>query len=802
MIVDRILRRATVAVIGLMVVLPVQAVDPSSVEARAEYLLRMSDSGLLPTPMMIAMLRDPYPETKVLAIRVVAASSDPSQSLLLWEYLRDRDFRVRYQVMIAAGRLGEDGKELAFRGLRDGVPKVRQAAAWAATHGGAEALEPLRSLMAEETDVGVRATALANLWRFGDADWHGWASAAAAGGDVQLRRAAAFSLSRSGSPKARAALRRLAADREAVIRASAVSGLGRAPLARDDLMVLARAVQDPDPRVRTAACGALAAQPTPAVADEVALVVAAMWTPTEPQLAVMALRAAGSRPEIGDDAALLDIAADGEPWLASEALAALVRRGGAKVDEIASVWRSSDELWRRRAVAVVAPVLGGAWEQAAAEDPEATVRLAWLEPLDADQIAARIEILRDLVAADPDPMVRTVALNHLARNGAAGSFDQLIGLARSWSDDEMPDARSAALSAALAATEDEERRALVIERAIDDRNPAVGVAVVNAARSLGLPARSHQREPRHGHQWYLDLVEWMKGRHWLDVVTDRGTIRIRLETIEAPISAREIFDLAAAGFYDGLTFHRVVPNFVVQGGDPRGDGWGGPGFILPDEVAFRPFDTGRVGIATSGPNSGGSQLFMTLMPADHLVGHYTNLGDVVAGREVLTRLRVGDRIRRVEAFSGDEPAPPSPVLLGRLGWSELAEIPGWGDEYRAAQPSPDVVDRLATAAGDYRIVTVLGTWCHDSRREVPRLVRVLDEIDAPVFSHELIGVDRTRRIDDVELAHGAGVERTVERVATIVVFDGDGMELGRVVETAERPIEELLLEFIAPAEGW
>jgi cyclophilin family peptidyl-prolyl cis-trans isomerase len=366
----------------------------------------------------------------------------------------------------------------------------------------------------------------------------------------------------------------------------------------------------------------------------------------------------------------------------------------------------------------------------------------------------------------------------------------------------MPDARSAALSAALAATEDEERRALVIERAIDDRNPAVGVAVVNAARSLGLPARSHQREPRHGHQWYLDLVEWMKGRHWLDVVTDRGTIRIRLETIEAPISAREIFDLAAAGFYDGLTFHRVVPNFVVQGGDPRGDGWGGPGFILPDEVAFRPFDTGRVGIATSGPNSGGSQLFMTLMPADHLVGHYTNLGDVVTGREVLTRLRVGDRIRRVEAFSGDEPAPPSPVLLGRLGWSELAEIPGWGDEYRAAQPSPDVVDRLATAAGDYRIVTVLGTWCHDSRREVPRLVRVLDEIDAPVFSHELIGVDRTRRIDDVELAHGAGVERTVERVATIVVFDGDGMELGRVVETAERPIEELLLEFIAPAEGW
>jgi peptidylprolyl isomerase/peptidyl-prolyl cis-trans isomerase B (cyclophilin B) len=338
--------------------------------------------------------------------------------------------------------------------------------------------------------------------------------------------------------------------------------------------------------------------------------------------------------------------------------------------------------------------------------------------------------------------------------------------------------------------------------AIEDPNPAVAILVINAARSAGLPARSTERELRHNHEWYLEAVEWMRQSHWLDVATDRGTFRIRLETSDAPITTREIFDLAAAGFYDGLTFHRVVPNFVVQGGDPRGDGWGGPGFVVPDEPAFRPFDSWRVGLATSGPNTGGSQLFVTLMPADHLVGHYTNLGDVTAGREVLTRLRAGDRIRGIEALSGDEPPPPEPFLLGPIEWDELAELAGWRQEYDAAEPDPAAIERLRSASGEYRIVTVLGSWCDDSRREVPRLVKVLDRLETPVFEHEMIGVDRTRRIDDPDVAASAGVERTVDRVATIVVFDAAGGELGRVVETAERPIEELLVEFIAPAEGW
>ena len=786
----------------LAIAAPAPAQEPESFEARAEYLLRQMDSGLLPTPMLIAMLSDPYPESRILAIRVVASSGDPSQTALLPEYFRDHDFRVRYEVMVAAGRLGPDGRSLALAGLRDGVAKVRQAAAWAACHGGAEALGPLMALLAQETDVGVLSTGVANLWRFGEADWESHAAAAATGGDAQLRRAAAYSLSRSERERARAALRRLAADPEPVIRATAVAGLRRAPLQKDDVVVVLRALNDTDSRVRTAACWVLAEQPEPALPEASASAVEAMWAPTQPQLAVMALRAAGAHKEIGSDAGLLEIVGSDEPWLASEAFSALVRRGGSGLDDVAKEWFSSEELWRRRAVAAAAPVLGEAWEEKVALDDDASVRLAWLENLDSEDIALRIDGLRKLVAGDPDPVVRTVALNHLGDVGAAGSFSSLLRLAKSWASDEMPDARAAALTAALAVAQSDEEQTLVMRRAVDDRNPAVTILVINAARSAGLPARSTQREMRHNNLWYLDLVDWMQGSHWLDVATDRGTFRIRLETMDAPITAREIFDLADAGFYDGLIFHRVVPNFVVQGGDPRGDGWGGPGFILPDEPAFRPFDSWRAGVATSGPNTGGSQFFVTLMPADHLAGHYTNLGDVTAGREVLTRLRVGDGIRVIEVFSGGEPPPLEPFLLGPVEWDELAELSGWQEEYDASEPDPAALERLGSATESYRIVTVLGSWCHDSRREVPRLVKVLDQLETPVFTHEMIGVDRTRRIDDPEVASFAGIERTVDLVATIVVFDDAGAEIGRVVETAEKPIEELLEEFIAPTEGW
>jgi cyclophilin family peptidyl-prolyl cis-trans isomerase len=105
-----------------------------------------------------------------------------------------------------------------------------------------------------------------------------------------------------------------------------------------------------------------------------------------------------------------------------------------------------------------------------------------------------------------------------------------------------------------------------------------------------------------------------------------------------------IATLVRKKFYDGLTFHRIVPNFVVQGGDPRGDGWGGPGFALRSEFGMGHYERGTVGIASSGKDTEGSQFFVTHSHQPHLDGRYTIIGTVTAGMEVIDRLQIGDRI--------------------------------------------------------------------------------------------------------------------------------------------------------------
>jgi cyclophilin family peptidyl-prolyl cis-trans isomerase len=106
--------------------------------------------------------------------------------------------------------------------------------------------------------------------------------------------------------------------------------------------------------------------------------------------------------------------------------------------------------------------------------------------------------------------------------------------------------------------------------------------------------------------------------------------------------------LAQRGFYNGLAFVRVVPNFVIQGGDPRGDQNGGPGYHIRDEINLRQYGTGAVGMALSGKDTGGSQFFITHSPQPHLDGGYTLFGQVIEGLEVVNRIARGDLIRSVE----------------------------------------------------------------------------------------------------------------------------------------------------------
>ena len=128
------------------------------------------------------------------------------------------------------------------------------------------------------------------------------------------------------------------------------------------------------------------------------------------------------------------------------------------------------------------------------------------------------------------------------------------------------------------------------------------------------------------------------------LVTTRGTIDIELAADAAPWHVAALVALTRKGFYDGLRFHRVVPGFVVQGGDPHGTGWGGPGFHLPAEPSNGRFDRGAVGVADAGKDTGGSQFFVMHARAPHLEGRYTRVGEVIAGLDVVDALIVGDTI--------------------------------------------------------------------------------------------------------------------------------------------------------------
>ncbi len=136
------------------------------------------------------------------------------------------------------------------------------------------------------------------------------------------------------------------------------------------------------------------------------------------------------------------------------------------------------------------------------------------------------------------------------------------------------------------------------------------------------------------------------------IITEKGEIEMVLRFDIAPLTVINFIELAQSGTYDGLKFHRVVPNFVIQGGDPRGDGWGGPGYQIRCEYSELPYRRGTVGIATSGKDTGGSQFFIALSPQPHLNGRYTVFGEVTDGMEIADEIVRGDLIQKIMILTG------------------------------------------------------------------------------------------------------------------------------------------------------
>ncbi len=139
--------------------------------------------------------------------------------------------------------------------------------------------------------------------------------------------------------------------------------------------------------------------------------------------------------------------------------------------------------------------------------------------------------------------------------------------------------------------------------------------------------------------------EFLKNKK-AQVLTNKGMFEMEIYA-DVPMTASNFIFLAANGFYDGLNFHRVEKGFVIQGGDPLGNGTGGPGYIFPNEAITRDYNKGVVAMANAGPNTNGSQFFVLLEDRPELPKNYTIFAKVISGMDVVEKIEVGDIMKKV-----------------------------------------------------------------------------------------------------------------------------------------------------------
>jgi cyclophilin family peptidyl-prolyl cis-trans isomerase/HEAT repeat protein len=264
-------------------------------------------------------------------------------------------------------------------------------------------------------------------------------------------------------------------------------------------------------------------------------------------------------------------------------------------------------------------------------------------------------ILLDHLKAE-DVIVRTTAATLLGELGESGEpvIQALEAAYKAARSDKMNDARIAIIEAALKlkhpmsvrvlSEETREEDYVVRLKAAELLRESGGGPVSTKPLQIGRANTGHDRA-----YWHRMAQLSETARNPIAVIhTRKGDIRIELYLKDAPMTVDNFVQLARSGFYNGLTFMRVVPNFVIQGGDPRGDMNGGPGYQIRCEINLRSYETGTVGMALSGKDTGGSQFFITHSPQPHLDGGYTVFGQVIDGMDVVNRIARDDRIERVE----------------------------------------------------------------------------------------------------------------------------------------------------------
>lgn len=638
-------------------------------------ILAAEDERRFDAPLLSTAARHPQAIVRRHAALALGRIGDPGATPVLLELLTDRDTTVQQDAAFALGLLRDPAALPTLRDLVLGAPPRSQTAtheeavtAIAKTGGEAAAvmaavLERWQPQAGDPPPVVLRV--LAESWRLGpDAPLAALAQAGTAP-SAAARRWAVYSLSRLRAPGGARVLLAATADRDAEVRQLAVRALSAefansAGLSRSGVVTqVRRLVDDVDAGVRINALRALASYRDPALAGAALDHV----SDRDPNVRVQALTALG---DLGGRDASSVLAAQTDRGLYATrraALLSLARQDRGAALRKSAGWITGDDWTLRAAGAEALGTIAGdtaiAWLEELLLDTDTRVAgrayraLARASPHRARAIAPR-------VLESADPAVRAAAANHLRDDPQPGDVAALVQAFERALNDPIPQARVATIEAlgAVAALGFAER--VAAEEALLRRVPTADDYLIRRTAARSLPGVASRWGPPFPIETGRDVGDYRDiARTYLlpppretrspglVVETDRGRITITLFGADAPLTVHALLELADQHYFDGGTWHRVVPNFVIQDGDPRGDGWGGPGFVLRDELNRRRYERGTVGMALDGPDTGGSQFFITFGPQPHLDGTYSVVGRVETGMAVVDRTTEGDRIRTV-----------------------------------------------------------------------------------------------------------------------------------------------------------
>ena len=261
------------------------------------------------------------------------------------------------------------------------------------------------------------------------------------------------------------------------------------------------------------------------------------------------------------------------------------------------------------------------------------------------------EVLVSHLKSD-DPVVRGAAARGLATIKAPNAVAALTAAVKTAQGDGLYVARTAALDALTALDPSAAKPALTA--ALADRDWAVRVRAAENLRKLDPVADVTSMRPAAAASdpAAVDALVAPQYSPQAYIDTNKGTIQFELAILDAPRTVANFMSLVRRNYFSGVQLHRVVPDFVVQDGDPRGDGEGGPGYTIRDEINQRPYLRGAVGMALDWADTGGSQFFITHSPQPHLDARYTVFGQVVAGMDVVDKLQQWDTIERIRVWDG------------------------------------------------------------------------------------------------------------------------------------------------------